>query len=189
MLEEKNAFFWSFSDRSSSRERSQYSYSLSHTLVFLELATSAKGGKVLETSDEFFGEGFHLIRDGAATEDKNRESANGFWKVIGAEMLGHLTYADDTSCETVTCLGRGGGPKSWRINQLSFDLPCLLFSCDTRLLTKGRLGNQVRTESNQKWGQSSIIRVMIMAPTTLLFCCSVTDASLSDDDDDGGEHC
>ncbi|KAG0243195.1 galactose-binding domain-like protein [Mortierella sp. GBAus27b] len=47
---------------------------------YTELASSAKGGKVLETTDEFFGEGFHLIRESAAIEDKNRESANGFWK-------------------------------------------------------------------------------------------------------------
>ncbi|KAG0005649.1 Allantoicase, partial [Modicella reniformis] len=47
---------------------------------YTELACSAKGGKVLETSDEFFGEGFHLIGDGPATEDKNRETTNGFWK-------------------------------------------------------------------------------------------------------------
>ncbi|KAF9121741.1 Allantoicase [Mortierella sp. 14UC] len=47
---------------------------------YTELASSAKGGKVLETSDELFGEGFHLIKDGPAIEDKNRETANGFWK-------------------------------------------------------------------------------------------------------------
>ncbi|KAK3831825.1 MAG: galactose-binding domain-like protein [Linnemannia elongata] len=47
---------------------------------YTELASSAKGGKVLEASDELFGEGFHLIKDGPAIEDKNRETANGFWK-------------------------------------------------------------------------------------------------------------
>ncbi|KAF9909783.1 Allantoicase [Linnemannia zychae] len=47
---------------------------------YTELASAAKGGKVLETSDELFGEGFHLIKDGPAIEDKNRETANGFWK-------------------------------------------------------------------------------------------------------------
>lgn len=47
----------------------------------LDLASANKGGKVLETSDELFGEGFHLIKDGPAIEDKNRETANGFWKV------------------------------------------------------------------------------------------------------------
>lgn len=46
-----------------------------------DLASANKGGKVLETSDELFGEGFHLIKDGSAIEDKNRETANGFWKV------------------------------------------------------------------------------------------------------------
>jgi allantoicase len=49
--------------------------------VCVELASSGKGGKVLEASDELFGEGFHLIKDGPAIEDKNRETANGFWKV------------------------------------------------------------------------------------------------------------
>ncbi|KAF9199477.1 Allantoicase, partial [Haplosporangium sp. Z 27] len=44
------------------------------------LASSAKGGKVLETSDELFGEGFHLIKDEPAIEDKTRETASGFWK-------------------------------------------------------------------------------------------------------------
>lgn len=47
----------------------------------LDLASANKGGKVLKTSDELFGEGFHLIKDGPAIEDKNRETANGFWKV------------------------------------------------------------------------------------------------------------
>ncbi|KAG0211720.1 Allantoicase [Mortierella sp. GBA30] len=47
---------------------------------YTELASSGKGGKVLETSDELFGEGFHLIKEGPAIEDKNRETANGFWK-------------------------------------------------------------------------------------------------------------
>ncbi|KAF9356626.1 Allantoicase [Mortierella sp. AD094] len=47
---------------------------------YTELASSAKGGKVLEISDELFGEGFHLIKDEPAIEDKNRETANGFWK-------------------------------------------------------------------------------------------------------------
>ncbi|KAF9935411.1 Allantoicase [Linnemannia zychae] len=47
---------------------------------YTELASSSKGGKVLETSDELFGEGFHLIKDGPAIEDKNRETLNGFWK-------------------------------------------------------------------------------------------------------------
>ncbi|KAG0373983.1 Allantoicase [Mortierella sp. AD032] len=47
---------------------------------YTELASSAKGGKVLETSDELFGEGFHLIQDGPAIEDKNRETESGFWK-------------------------------------------------------------------------------------------------------------
>lgn len=47
----------------------------------LDLASANKGGKVLETSDELFGEGFHLVKGGPATEDKNRETANGFWKV------------------------------------------------------------------------------------------------------------
>ncbi|GJJ74183.1 allantoicase [Entomortierella parvispora] len=47
---------------------------------YTELASSARGGKVLETSDELFGEGFHLIKEGPAIEDKNRETANGFWK-------------------------------------------------------------------------------------------------------------
>ncbi|KAI1318501.1 Allantoicase [Mortierella claussenii] len=47
---------------------------------YSELASAAKGGKVLETSDELFGEGFHLIKDGPAIEDKNRETPNGFWK-------------------------------------------------------------------------------------------------------------
>ncbi|KAF9899227.1 Allantoicase, partial [Lobosporangium transversale] len=44
------------------------------------LASSARGGKVLETSDELFGEGFHLIKEGPAIEDKDRETPNGFWK-------------------------------------------------------------------------------------------------------------
>ncbi|KAF9161281.1 Allantoicase, partial [Mortierella sp. AD011] len=44
------------------------------------LASSAKGGKVLETSDELFGEGFHLIKEEPAIEDKTRETENGFWK-------------------------------------------------------------------------------------------------------------
>ncbi|KAF9087526.1 Allantoicase [Mortierella sp. GBA35] len=47
---------------------------------YTELASAGKGGKVLETSDELFGEGFHLIRDGPAIEDRNRETENGFWK-------------------------------------------------------------------------------------------------------------
>ncbi|KAG0336523.1 Allantoicase [Podila horticola] len=47
---------------------------------YIDLASANKGGKVLETSDELFGEGFHLVKDGPATEDKNRETANGFWK-------------------------------------------------------------------------------------------------------------
>ncbi|KAF9347656.1 Allantoicase [Mortierella sp. NVP85] len=47
---------------------------------YTELASSGKGGKVLESSDDFFGEATHLIKDGDAIEDKNRESANGFWK-------------------------------------------------------------------------------------------------------------
>jgi len=47
----------------------------------VELASSGKGGEVLESSDDFFGEASHLIKDGDAIEDKNRESANGFWKV------------------------------------------------------------------------------------------------------------
>lgn len=54
--------------------------------LLLELASSAKGGKVLEASDELFGEGFHLIKDGPAIEDKNRETANGFWKVNSKEQ-------------------------------------------------------------------------------------------------------
>ncbi|KAF9383682.1 Allantoicase [Podila verticillata] len=47
---------------------------------YIDLASANKGGKVLKTSDELFGEGFHLIKDGPAIEDKNRETANGFWK-------------------------------------------------------------------------------------------------------------
>ncbi|KAG0343159.1 Allantoicase, partial [Podila humilis] len=47
---------------------------------YTDLASAGKGGKVLETSDELFGEGFHLIKDGPAIEDKNRETKNGFWK-------------------------------------------------------------------------------------------------------------
>ncbi|KAG0306756.1 Allantoicase [Dissophora globulifera] len=47
---------------------------------YTELASSAKGGKVLETSDELFGEGLHLIKEDPAIEDKNRETAHGFWK-------------------------------------------------------------------------------------------------------------
>ncbi|KAG0368800.1 galactose-binding domain-like protein [Gamsiella multidivaricata] len=47
---------------------------------YTELASSAKGGKVLETTDELFGEASQLIKDGPAIEDKERETANGFWK-------------------------------------------------------------------------------------------------------------
>ncbi|KAG0264719.1 Allantoicase [Actinomortierella ambigua] len=47
---------------------------------YVDLACVAQGGKVLETTDELFGEGFHLIQKGVAIEDKNRETANGFWK-------------------------------------------------------------------------------------------------------------
>jgi hypothetical protein len=59
-------------------------------IPFLELASSSKGGKVLETSDELFGEGLHLIKDGPAIEDKDRETANGFWKVISDTVDGYL---------------------------------------------------------------------------------------------------
>ncbi|KAF8924090.1 galactose-binding domain-like protein [Dissophora ornata] len=47
---------------------------------YTELASVAKGGKVLKTSDEFFGEGSQLIKEEDAIEDKNRETAHGFWK-------------------------------------------------------------------------------------------------------------
>ncbi|KAF9976014.1 Allantoicase [Actinomortierella ambigua] len=47
---------------------------------YVDLACAAQGAKVLETTDELFGEGFHLIQKNAAIEDKNRETANGFWK-------------------------------------------------------------------------------------------------------------
>jgi hypothetical protein len=72
----------------------------SYLYGFAELASSAKGGKVLETSDELFGEGFHLIKDEPAIEDKNRETANGFWKVKTTKVyaLLHTTQTLSLIC-------------------------------------------------------------------------------------------
>ncbi|KAF9582721.1 Allantoicase [Lunasporangiospora selenospora] len=50
------------------------------TKKYTELASASRGGKVLSSTDEFFGEAFHLIQHGPAIEDKNRESSHGFWK-------------------------------------------------------------------------------------------------------------
>ncbi|KAF9436066.1 Vacuolar protein sorting-associated protein 5 [Entomortierella beljakovae] len=80
---------------------------------YSELGSAAKGGKVLEATDELFGEGFHLIKDGPAIEDKNRETPNGFWKLASAGTISgfdidtsffdgsHPSYASVDACLVV----------------------------------------------------------------------------------------
>ncbi|KAG0265461.1 Allantoicase [Mortierella polycephala] len=75
---------------------------------YTELASSAKGGKVLETTDELFGEGFHLIKEGPATEDKNRETATGFWK-DGWETKRHNKGTHHTAIIQLACPGTIAG--------------------------------------------------------------------------------
>ncbi|KAF9208043.1 Allantoicase [Podila verticillata] len=75
---------------------------------YIDLASANKGGKVLETSDELFGEGFHLIKDDPAIEDKNRETANGFWK-DGWETRRHNKDAHHTATIQLASAGTIAG--------------------------------------------------------------------------------
>ncbi|KAF9417748.1 Allantoicase [Podila epigama] len=75
---------------------------------YIDLASSGKGGKVLKTTDELFGEGFHLIKDGPAIEDKNRETANGFWK-DGWETRRHNKNTHHSAIIQLACAGTIAG--------------------------------------------------------------------------------
>ncbi|KAG0049138.1 Allantoicase [Gryganskiella cystojenkinii] len=84
---------------------------------YTELASAARGGKVLETSDELFGESFHLIKEDAAIEDKNRETANGFWK-DGWESRRHNKDSHHTA---IIQLGAPGTIAGFDIDTSFFD--------------------------------------------------------------------